>query len=116
MRFQQDDATADTARCSLEISRDMFPEHIVSLRDVIEWPPRLPDLNPCDFFLWSYLEFQVYQHRSQFLVALKEYFTQEVAAIPSEITSRVLGNYCERLSQCINNEGHHTCDIISKTV
>jgi hypothetical protein len=54
--FQQDGATAHTAHRSLSILREMFPGHIVSLRDNMmtddgERPPRSPDLNPCDFFL-----------------------------------------------------------------
>jgi hypothetical protein len=43
---------------------------------------------------------------------LKEAMTQEVAAIPPEITRRVMENYRERLNQCINNEGHHLSDTI----
>lgn len=112
--FQQDGATAHTARHSLGILREMFPGHIVSLRGDIGWPPRSPDLNPCDFFLWGYLKAQVYQHRPQTLEALKEVITQEIAAIPLEMTRRVIENFRERLNQCIENEGRHLSDIIFK--
>lgn len=112
--FQQDGATAHTARRSLGILREMFPGHIVSLRGDIGWPPRSPDLSPCDFFLWGYLKSQVYQHRPQTIEALKEIITQEVAAIPPEMTRRVTENYRKRLNQCIENEGRHLSDIIFK--
>jgi hypothetical protein len=46
------------------------------------------------------------------LEALKEAITQEVAAIPPEMTSRIMENYRERLNQCIDNEGRHSSDII----
>jgi hypothetical protein len=26
----------------------------------MKWPPRSPDLTPCDFFLWSYVKEQVF--------------------------------------------------------
>uniref|UniRef100_A0A2S2R813 Transposable element Tc3 transposase n=1 Tax=Sipha flava TaxID=143950 RepID=A0A2S2R813_9HEMI len=26
----------------------------------ITWPPRSPDFNPCDFFLWGFMKEQVY--------------------------------------------------------
>ena len=26
----------------------------------LKWPPRLPDLTPCDFFLWGYVKTLVY--------------------------------------------------------
>lgn len=113
--FQQDGATSHTSRRSLGILREMFPGHVVSLRGDIGWPPRSPDLTPCDFFLWGYLKAQVYQHRPQTLEALKEAITQEVAAIPPEMTRRVIENYRERLNQCINNEGRHLSNVIFKT-
>ncbi|GBL93529.1 hypothetical protein AVEN_59716-1 [Araneus ventricosus] len=27
---------------------------------LLPWPPRLPDLTPCDFFLWGYVKEKVY--------------------------------------------------------
>jgi hypothetical protein len=48
--FQQDGATAHTSRRSLGILKEMFPEHVVTLRGDIGWPPRLPDLALFDFF------------------------------------------------------------------
>jgi hypothetical protein len=84
--FQQDGATAHTSCRSLGILREMFPGHVAFLRGDIRWPPRSPDLTPCDFFLWGYLKAQVYQHRSKTLESLEEAITQEVAAIPPEMT------------------------------
>jgi hypothetical protein len=40
------------------------------------------------------------------LEGLLEAITQEVAAIPPEMTRRVMEKYWERLNQCIDNEGH----------
>jgi hypothetical protein len=64
------------------------------------------------FFLWGYPKAQVCQHLPQTLEALKEAITQEVAAILSKMTRRVMENYWERLDQCIDNEGRHVSDII----
>ena len=49
--FQQDAATAHTARISLDVLREMFPVRLVSLRGDVGWPARSPDLNICDYFL-----------------------------------------------------------------
>jgi hypothetical protein len=68
--------------------------------------------DPVRFFLWGYLKTQVYQHHPQTLETLKEAITQEVAAIPPEMTCRVMENYSERLNQCTDNEGCHLSDII----
>ena len=113
--FQQDGANVHTSRCSLDLLREMFPGHVVSLRGDIGWPPRSPDLSPCNFFLWGYLKAQVYQHRPQTLEALTEAITQETAAIPPEMIRRVMGNYRERLNECIVNEGRHLINVMFKT-
>ena len=69
------------------------PVAVISLRGDIGWPPRLPDLNPCDFFLWGYLKAKVYEQRPQTLEALKEAIRQEVAAITPEMILKVMDNY-----------------------
>ena len=114
-RFQQDGATAHTARHSLGILREMFPSRLVSLRGDIGWPARSPDLTPCDFFLWGYLKAEVYKHRPQTVKALKDAIREKVAAIPPEMTNVVMENFRERLRQCIANNGRHLSDVIFNT-
>jgi len=55
-RFQQDGATAHTARHFRTILQEMFHGRLISLREDVAWPTRSPDLSPCDFFLWGYLK------------------------------------------------------------
>ncbi|XP_039280784.1 uncharacterized protein LOC120350607 [Nilaparvata lugens] len=50
--FQQDGATAHTARISMDLLREMFPGRLISLRGDVKWPARSPDLSVCDFFLY----------------------------------------------------------------
>jgi hypothetical protein len=78
-------------------------------------PQRVPDLIPSSFFFWGYLKAQVYQHRPQTLEGLKEEITQELAAIPPEMTSMIMEKYRERLNQCINNERRHLSDVVFKS-
>jgi len=40
MWFQQDGATAHTARASMTLVRQMFPQHVVSRFGNVPWPPR----------------------------------------------------------------------------
>jgi hypothetical protein len=113
--FQQDGATAHTALHVMGILREMFPGHLISMRGDIVWPARSPDLSPCDFFLWGYLKSKVYMHRPRTIEQLKRSIQQEVAAIPQVMIHRVMGNFRERLHQCIRNNGAHLSDIIFKT-
>jgi hypothetical protein len=58
--FQQDGATAHTARASKEVIWEMFPEHIISLRFELPWPACSLDFSACDYFLWGYFKAKVY--------------------------------------------------------
>ena len=46
----QDGAPAHRLRIVKERLRELFGNRIVALNHDIEWPPRSPDLTPCDFF------------------------------------------------------------------
>lgn len=50
--FQQDGAPSHTARTVQEFCKDNFHDFLAKE----EWPAASPDLNPCDFFLWGWLE------------------------------------------------------------
>jgi hypothetical protein len=50
--FQQDGATAHTTRRPCASVKEMFPGRVVSLHEAVPWPPRSPDLSPCDFLMW----------------------------------------------------------------
>ena len=80
--FQQDGATACTARRSMQALWEMFPGKLISLCGDVGWPAHLPDLAPCDFFLWGYLKSKVHTHRPENLQALKDAIRREIAAIP----------------------------------
>lgn len=112
--FQQDGATSHTTRRALNLLQEMFPNKVVSLRGDIGWPPRSPDLSPCDYFLWGYLKSRVFTHRPRTLEELRAAIRQEIAAIPQDMIRRVMTRFRENLQQCINNNGRHLRDIIFK--
>lgn len=113
--FQQDGATAHTSRRSMDILRELFPGRLISLRGDVGWPPRSPDLTPCDFFLWGYLKSKVYQHRPRTLLALRREIARAIEEIPVEMTVKVMESYRERLNQCIRSQGRHLSDVLFKT-
>jgi len=51
VRFQQDGATAHTARASMSVLREMFPRPVISRGGDVPWPTLSPDLSACDYFL-----------------------------------------------------------------
>lgn len=113
--FQQDGATAHTATRSMALVRELFPARAISRRGDINWPPRSPDLAPCDFFLWGHLKAEVYKHRPKNLEELKAAIIQEIAAIPREMTERAMRSFRFRLQACITNEGRHMPEVVYHT-
>ena len=43
--FQQDGATANTARAAMAVVRAMFPDRLISRCGDVPWPPRSPELS-----------------------------------------------------------------------
>ena len=105
--FQQDGATAHTARKSMDCLKEIFGDRVISLRGNVGWPARSPDLSPCDFFLWGYLKAKVYEHRPTTIPALKEAIVREIAAIPREMINNVMRTFRSRLQHCVSCGGGH---------
>lgn len=112
--FQQDGATAHTARRSLETLRNLFPGRVISRFGDIPWPSCSPDLTAPDFFLWGYLKNKVFSGAINNLNELKNRITEEIEAIPEEMLQRVMVNFSQRLQACIAENGGHLKDFIFK--
>lgn len=110
--FQQDGATAHTARETINLLNEMFPGRLVSKNGDFDWPPRSPDLTAPDFFLWGYLKGKVYADQPKTLQALKFNIRREIAAISAETLPKVMENAQKRAQLCIKEKGKHLRDII----
>ena len=88
----------------MRVLRDLFPGKLISLRGDVAWPPRSPDLKA-----------KVYTHRPHTLADLKRVIQAEVAAIPQDMTRRVMIDFRHRLEMCIARNGQHLPDVIFKT-
>jgi hypothetical protein len=97
--FQQDGATAHTARNAMRVITDMFPARVISQRGTVEWPARSPNLNACDFFLWGYLKSKVYENKPRTTMDLKQNirdgsgsnFSHHAATSDAELPETLLG-------------------------
>ena len=61
--FQQDGATIHCTLENLELLKKKFGG-VMSRRLEFVWPSCSPDLNPCDFFLWGYLQSRFILYRT----------------------------------------------------
>ena len=59
MFFMQDGAPPHTSRENINVLQRCFPSKVISGRGDIQWPPRSPDITPCDFLLCGHLRAKV---------------------------------------------------------
>ncbi|UYV75217.1 hypothetical protein LAZ67_12002945 [Cordylochernes scorpioides] len=61
-----------TSRGAKQLLKDTSSENrVISRHFIYQWPPRSPDLTPCDFWLWGYIKSCVYRCRPTTLAMLK---------------------------------------------
>ena len=100
--FQQDGATAHTANTVQEWLKSKFGDRFI---DKKQWPPRSPDLNPCDFYLWGYLKSRVYRPLSKSIPELKANIEREIKNISKNDLKQVFENFRKRCSLVISAGG-----------
>ena len=79
------------------------------------WPPRSPDLNDPDFFLWGYLKEKVCIEMPDTLQQLKRNIIHEINNISQETLMNVVNSTVERARKCLTNNGSHLIDIVFQT-
>lgn len=102
--FQQDGARPHTSNIVQEWLNDKFGRKFLSKE---KWPPRSPDLNPCDFFLWGYLKSRVYCPMPSNIEELKANIEREIRSIPTQMLKSTFENFRKRLDLVISAEGKH---------
>ena len=65
MWFQQEVATSHTARDTINLLKETSDERLISRNGPVNWPPRLCDFTPIDYFLWGYVKSHVYPDKPE---------------------------------------------------
>jgi hypothetical protein len=60
MWFVHDGAPPHFSRIARQYLNDHFPGKWIGHNGPVAWPPRSPDLNPIDFYLWVHVKNEVY--------------------------------------------------------
>jgi hypothetical protein len=102
--FQQDGGTAHPANNSMKLLNEIFGECVIC-RNL--WPPRSPDLNPPDFYLWRAAKSAVYCDLPCMLNELKTAVTAYIRNISQADLQKVFANKIKRVQACIDVRGHH---------
>jgi hypothetical protein len=74
----------------------------------MRWPPRSPDLTPCDFFLWVFVKDTVFvpPHPAN-LQDLRYRITAAVAVVDRDMLTRVWNERDYRIDVCRVTKGGH---------
>ena len=102
--FQQDGARPHTAKIVQSWLTSKFLSKFIAKFD---WPPRSPDLNPCDFFLWGYLKSKVYNPLPVNIDQLKANIQREIKNINKNILKSVFLDFLKRCKLVIDLKGSH---------
>ena len=107
--FQQDGATPHTSNLVQNWLSEKFGEKFL---DKKKWPPRSPDLNPCDFFLWGHLKSKVYYPLPKNIIELKANIEREIKSIKKEVLKKTFENFRKRLELIILAEGKYIENVL----
>ena len=102
--FQQDGATPHTATAVQSWLKERFGKKFI---DKNSWPPRSPDLNPCDFYLWGHLKGVAYNPLPKTLDDLKANLEREIKKITPDMLKDVFFNIKKRCELIISSGGGH---------
>jgi hypothetical protein len=77
-------------------------------QELLHWPPRSPDLTPCDFFLWGYIKDRVFvPPLANTLVDLRACITAAITEIDPSMLQRVWEELDYQLDVCCVTCGMH---------
>ncbi|KAJ4429541.1 hypothetical protein ANN_21710 [Periplaneta americana] len=109
IHFLHDGAPAHFSRTARRYLDRRFPDRWIGGGGPIAWPPRSPDLNPLDFYLWGHLKSLVYSSPVPDLDSLRNRIvacTEDIRNTPG-VWDHVRRSMRHRCEVCIQAGGRH---------
>ncbi|GBM81046.1 hypothetical protein AVEN_56752-1 [Araneus ventricosus] len=114
--FMQDGAPPHIATPLKQLLSLYFGNDIIISRHFpTAWAPRSPDLNLCNFWLWSYLKDVLYGVPIANLVELKNSITQHIHNITTETLRSIVEHAVLRFQLVGENGGQYIEFFLSKS-
>lgn len=105
--FMQDGAAPHWAAAVRNHLNQVYAGRWIGRDGPIAWPARSPDLNPCDYYLWSKIKSTVYRGnmmiREEALTAIQQTF-REIPALQIRNSTMAIER---RLTECLRRGGQH---------
>lgn len=106
MWFMHDGCPAHFSRAVRDYLDTAFPQRWIGRGGFISWPPRSPDLNPLDFFLWGYMKTLVYATEVNTIDELRRRINTTVENLRQQFP-RLTENWIRRAQLCVEMQGQH---------
>lgn len=106
MWFMHDGCPAHFSRNVRDFLNNTFPQKWIGRGGPIPWPPRSPDLNPLDFFLWGFMKERVYATDVNTIDELRHRINAATEHIRPRFP-RLLMNWIRRAQLCVEMQGQH---------
>ena len=103
--WAQDGAPAHTALDIRAWLAEFFPNHIIALHHNPEWPPRSPDLTPCDCFLWGYVKSRVFVSPPASVDHLRQRIIREIDHVKRDQIRRAVRDMIRQACMCLQEGG-----------
>lgn len=109
MVFQNDGAPCHYSQIVRDFLNEQYPQKWIGRGGPISWPPRSPDLNPVDFFVWGYYKELVYSKESFDIDELRRKLSQAENQIKRNMAAfrNIKRNFLNRCRLCIQTQGRH---------
>ena len=106
MIWQQDGTPAHYSVAVREFLDEKFSTWI-GRRGTIDWPPRSPDLTPCDFSLWGIIKDRVYAQNLGNVDQMKNRIVEEFAKLDhdTDLCRAICNSVLGRCKMCIETHG-----------
>ncbi|XP_030752392.1 uncharacterized protein LOC115879638 [Sitophilus oryzae] len=107
--FQHDGAQPHQSNFVREWLNEHFFGRWIGQGGPVLWPPRSPDINPCDFFLWGYIKQTVYSVPVTNLEDLRERIMDTFDYIRTNkyLLEDIQNSMQRRTEACVGTGGHH---------
>ncbi|OXU30556.1 hypothetical protein TSAR_016220 [Trichomalopsis sarcophagae] len=105
--YQQDGAPAHYARDVRTFLNQRFPNRWIGRAGPFLWPPKSPDLNPLDFFLYGYVKDAVYGQAPTTILNMMDRIRRASEVITPETLGNIHRNFRRCLLLCLENNGAH---------
>ncbi|KAJ4448405.1 hypothetical protein ANN_10421, partial [Periplaneta americana] len=109
IHFLHDGAPAHISRTARRYLDRRFPDRWIGRGGPIAWPPRSPDLNPLDFYLWGHLKSLIYSSPVPDLESLRNRIvacSEDIRNTPG-VWDRFRRSMRHRCEVCIQAGGGH---------